>query len=172
MNYYAKVLAADDSVRVEFKLLDYTNLDGLKASGKTCSRSGCDVLMKGYVDTLKPLNSWPGSNSDPKTWAKIFDQTTNKAKVNKIVSRDVCSGSYNKANLRVEVEDKNRIMSNEEIQEFECMSGRNVQSSESSAQWSDPVDCAGKFNPTKVKMTYSWRAFRVPVSQCGKPVAG
>ncbi|OQV16852.1 hypothetical protein BV898_09024 [Hypsibius exemplaris] len=163
-------LVSADNVRVEFNLQQYDNNGGLLASGKKCG-GACDPRIIGYVDTDKPLNAWPGPKTDEKTWAAIFEgKSTDSVKVNKIVSRDVCAADFNKANLRIKVIDVNKIFSNSDITQFECLSGgfSEVATSESRAQWSQPKACVGKFNPDKVRLMFTWRAFDVPTSECGR----
>ncbi|GAV02167.1 hypothetical protein RvY_12764 [Ramazzottius varieornatus] len=167
-------LVAADFVRVEFKLLEYSNNagKGLLATGERCEKNRhCDPVMTGYVDTEKPLNAWPGPKADPKTWTSIFDvKDSDFVKVGKIVSRDVCDADYTKANLRAEVSDTNRFTSDKKINQFECLSGRDVARNEASASWSAPKQCDAKFNPTKVGLTYQWRAFEVSNAACGAAI--
>jgi len=160
-----------DYVRTEFKLTKLDNPQGILANGNKCDiGSKCDPSMTGYVDTDKPLNVWPGPK--PKNeWAKIFEADDDDSpKINKIVSRDTCgSHPYSKANLRVDVVDKD-VTTSDQMEQFECLSGREVQPRETNARWSTEKPCDSKFNPNKVKLNYSWRSFTIPERDCGRPI--
>jgi len=164
-------VVAGDSMRVEFQLTKLENPEGILANKKKCDiGSKCDPRLTGWVDTVKPLNTWPGEKP-VSGFTKIFESDdVDNTPVNKIVSRDVCVGSaFNKANLRVDLVDKD-VTTTEQIEQFECMSGRDVRLRESAAVWSAEKPCDAKFNPTKVKLLYKWRAFNVPDRECGRPV--
>ncbi|OQV16853.1 hypothetical protein BV898_09025 [Hypsibius exemplaris] len=165
------ITVAADSMRVEFQLTKLENPEGILYNGKKCDiGSKCDPRLSGYVDTDKPLNAWPGSKPVSQ-FTKIFESDDqDSASVNKIVSRDVCVGSsFNKGNLRVDLVDKD-VTTTEQIEQFECMSGRDVRIREAAAVWSTEKPCESKFNPNKVKLMYKWRAFNVPDRECGRPV--
>jgi len=162
---------AGDSMRVEFQLTKLENPESIIYNGKKCDvGSKCDPRLSGYVDTEKPLNAWPGSKP-LKQFTKIFESdNVDSTPVNKIVSRDVCAGSaYNKANLRVDLQDKD-VTGSDQIEQFECLSGQDVRIREGASTWSAEKPCSAKYNPNKVKLLYKWRAFKVPDRECGRPV--
>ncbi|XP_055337274.1 uncharacterized protein LOC129587507 [Paramacrobiotus metropolitanus] len=168
-------VAVADNIRVEYRLVDYSNPGSVLADGKTkCERSGpCDPKLTGEVDvTSSALNAWPDDKKVAK-WVTIFQKkSTDKDRVGKIVSRDICDGNFRKSNLRVQAMDVNTFSSNKEIQQFECLiSGgqRDVASSEQRAQWSEPKRCDQKYTkPGNAQLTYQWRVYSIPSRECGR----
>jgi len=160
-------LVAGDATRVEFKLYNYTSSGQLHDGQKCDIGTHCDPRLKGYVDTEKPDAAWPGPLPLDK-WALIYEglDIADTARLNKIVSRDICTGTYRKANLRVQVDevDPTRI---DKMEQFMCVSGRDVQRSEAGAHWSNPTSCEAHYQ-RKNKLMYSWRAFTIPARECGK----
>jgi len=167
-------MVAADGTRVEYRLTRYQNPEGIVSNGRKCDRGAgkkCDPIITGSIDSDTPSAAWPGSKPI-KTWAKIFRQDeVDSAAVNKIVSKDICNGQYSRANLRVKVDDVDGTHTTP-IEQFECLAGRDISPRESSAQWSPEKTCTAKFNPDKVKLNYSWRAFTIRDSECGRPIGG
>ncbi|GAU99480.1 hypothetical protein RvY_10479 [Ramazzottius varieornatus] len=165
-------LVAADCTRVEYRLTNYKNPGGVLASGKKCdpgSRRRCDPVIKAAIDTTEPNAPWPGSKP-VKQWTKVFEaDEKDSAAVNKIVSKDVCTGTFRGANLRVSVDD-NDFDHTTPIEQFECDSGREVFPSEGQSAWSTEKSCRAKNNPETVKLMYSSRAFDIPCSTCGQPI--
>ncbi|XP_055337273.1 uncharacterized protein LOC129587506 [Paramacrobiotus metropolitanus] len=164
-------LVAGNGVRVEYKLTQLHNPQGILSTRKKCDvGSKCDPKLTGYVDTDSPLATWPGPKTK-KDWTKIFEASDEDSpKINKIVSRDCCSRDcYRKANLRIDAVDAD-VTTSDQMEQFECLSGRDVAASESQARWSTEKPCDAKFNPKDVKLNYSWRAFTIPDRECGRPV--
>ncbi|OQV16854.1 hypothetical protein BV898_09026 [Hypsibius exemplaris] len=161
-------MVAGDSTRVEFKLYNFTSSGQLHDGQKCDIGTHCDPRLRGYVDTQKPDSAWPGPLPLEK-WALIYEglDIIDTARLGKIVSRDVCTDSYTKANLRVQVDevDPTRI---DKMEQFMCLSGRDVQRSESAATWSRPAQCDAHYQPRANKLLYSWRAFTIPARECGK----
>ena len=58
--------------------------------------------------------------------------------------------SLQRANLRVKVDDVDGDHTTP-IEQFECLAGRDVSRSESTAQWSTERPCTAKNNPDRVK---------------------
>ncbi|XP_055337275.1 uncharacterized protein LOC129587508 [Paramacrobiotus metropolitanus] len=161
-------VVAADNTRVEFKLYNYTSSGTLHNGDKCDIGTHCDPRLKGYVDTEKPDAPWPGPLPMEK-WALIYEglDIANTARLNKIVSRDFCASPYKKSNLRVQVDeiDPTRV---DKMEQFMCLSGRDVARSERSAEWSDPKSCDAHYFPRKNKLLYSWRAYPISSSACGK----
>jgi len=162
-------VAAADYTRVEFKLYDFTH-NGKLASGDKCDiGTQCDPRLRGYVDLDQPDAAWPGPLKDLNKWALIYEgmDIKEKAVLGKIVSRDVCTGSYHKANLRVQADevDPSRV---DKMDQFMCMSGRTVARSERAAEWSTPQNCDSHYAAGQNKLKFSWRAYPITARECGQ----
>ncbi|OWA54120.1 hypothetical protein BV898_18538 [Hypsibius exemplaris] len=168
-------MVAADGTRIEYRLSNYRNQGGVLASGKKCDRGvgkKCDPLITATIDTDSPSSAWPGSKP-LKSWTKVFEaDEQDSAAVNKIVSKDIC-GRLNSQTpkLRVNVVDVDGDHTTP-IEQFECLAGRDVSRSESSAQWSTEKACNARNNPDRVNLMYSWRAFTIPDRECGEQAIG
>jgi len=168
-----------DGIRVEYRLSNFKNPGGILASGRKCDRGlnkKCDPVISASIDTDSPSAPWPGSKP-VRQWTKVFEaDEMDSAAVNKIVSKDMCSSRspFTRANLRVNVVDNDGTKS-APIEQFECLlsaSARDLPNRETDAQWSAEKSCTAKNNPDRVKLMYSWRAFRINDRDCGRPVIG
>ncbi|GAV02169.1 hypothetical protein RvY_12766 [Ramazzottius varieornatus] len=161
--------SSTDGTRVEYKLFNFTHAGKLQNGEKCDFGTHCDPSLRGYVDTISPDAAFPGSEDNLERWAKIWEGLDIKdtARLNKIVSRDVCKGTYNKATLRVQVDEVDSSRK-DLMEQFMCYAGRNVQQDESRAKWSELAECEAHYNKRGNKMLYSWRAFTVPARDCGK----
>lgn len=167
---------AGEPLRVEVELRRLNNSEGILKSGVQCDlTSACDMRLTGYLDIDSALNAWPGSKAE-ETWVKIFERDNeNTPVINKIVSRDDCSGLTTRANLRIKVVDVDSLTANDLIDNFECMvpvSGSNVATSAARAQWSTEKFCDTKFNPNRVTLKFRYRIFLIDSTDCGRPPVG
>lgn len=165
----ARSSSTTDGTRVEFKLFNFTHAGKTADQNKCDTGTHCDPRISGYVDPISPDGAWPGSQPDTKKWALIWEGLDIKdtARLNKIVSRDVCKEAYDKATLRIKVDevDTTRV---DLMEQLMCYAGRKVQQDESHAKWSEAAECEAHHNKRGNKMIYSWRAFTIPARECGK----
>ncbi|XP_055337099.1 uncharacterized protein LOC129587390 [Paramacrobiotus metropolitanus] len=172
-------LVACDGTRVEFLLSDLKNDHGILTTGKRCDGRGstrkCDTVITASIDTDTPSKAWPGYKPTSQ-WTKVLEADERESMaVNKIISKDICGSSssrrsFDRANLRVLVADKDPGNKFSPIEQFECMSGREVATRRGSSDWSPVQPCKAKFNPDKVKLNYQWRAYPISNSECNQPV--
>lgn len=167
-------LAAGDGTRIEFMLSDLKNPKGILASGKKCdgSKRHCDTKITASIDSDSPNAAWPGYKPTSQ-WTKVFEaDEKDSVAVNKIISKDICGAgrrSFDRANLRVFVVDKDGDHETP-IEQFECLSGREVAGRRTSSEWSQTAPCTAKFHPDRVKLNYQWRAYPISSSECDAPI--
>ncbi|XP_055341507.1 uncharacterized protein LOC129590352 [Paramacrobiotus metropolitanus] len=154
-------------VRIIAELKKLTNDKGLTIDGSKCDTFGqCDPVFKVYLDTERPNAEFPGAR-DSKYWPTVFhvDDSNSPDIRNGTVTRDVCGVPYRDATLRVLVEDKDGLSSNDIINNFDCSITREPDSSETFAMWHDGV-CTAKKQGDKMKLTFRYKVFVIPRSRC------
>ncbi|GAV02170.1 hypothetical protein RvY_12767 [Ramazzottius varieornatus] len=169
-------VATAEPLRMEVELRRLNNSLGILKSGEQCDlTSACDMRLTGYLDIDAAMNAWPGSKPED-SWVKIVERDNENAPViNKIVSRDDCVGRTTRANLRIKAVDVDSLTANDLVDNFECMvpvSGSNIATSISRAQWSTEKFCDTKYNPGKITLKFRYRVFLIDPADCGRPPVG
>ncbi|XP_055353595.1 uncharacterized protein LOC129599399 [Paramacrobiotus metropolitanus] len=182
-------LGAADDIRVEFQLLDFTNkaralTDGTsKCPVKSFCTKGeptCNIRLSRAVDKrLCPESSdqcFSSPITDPKfmEWRFVFYKgCSDQALVNRTLSLDNCNKKFQETKLQLKVihQEKFNSAEDKDMQIFDCLTSGNaadVASNKRAAKWSQTKQCAQKYNkPENAKLSYQWRAYKIPKEQCG-----
>jgi len=168
--------AFPDYVRIEVEIIRLENPGGILGSGKRCDFTRkCDPKLTAYIDTSRPLAPWPGS-VPVKKWPIIFRATDNDSpQINKVLNTDICGGSVNKINVRVQAVDEDSISSNDDMNDFECtfdINPRDIALDASSVDFGPETQCKSSKLGDKIKLFARERAYQIPAGFCRAQTSG
>jgi len=162
--------AFPDYFRIEVELIRLQNDQGILANGKKCDFTRtCDPRLTAYLDTTTPLSPWPGG-VPTKRWPVIFQATNNNSPtIGKVLNTDVCGGSVNKVNARIQAFDEDSLSANDDMNTFECIFNlrpRDIALDANSARFTQPLQCRAASQPDKIMLFARQRAYQIPSTSC------
>ncbi|XP_055353598.1 uncharacterized protein LOC129599402 [Paramacrobiotus metropolitanus] len=180
-------LAAADDIRVEIRVLDFSNKARVLADGVTkckpnrceADQPPCDVRIERAMNkSVCPQDSekcFTSTTADPKSVnyeSFYYYQCVDPGTLNHTFTQDTCNEKFKKINLPVHAYHAQYYVNPApDIQYFDCYTSGNaadVAANQNAAKWSKVMSCDQKFkNPANAKLTYQWRAYHVPKEQCG-----
>ncbi|XP_055357064.1 uncharacterized protein LOC129602120 [Paramacrobiotus metropolitanus] len=155
---------AATKLRIEVKLVQFSNPDGILYNRKRCDfMTPCDPTIFAYVDLENPDARRLDFEQDSHNFQKIRSVwDTNIVDLDETVRRDISvpANGTQTATVRVKVQDYDHTNHFDPIDNFECKIS--FSASSVSDQWSDVVTCQGINQPDKISIKFRWRIALTP----------
>ncbi|OQV13447.1 hypothetical protein BV898_12299 [Hypsibius exemplaris] len=155
--------------RIEAELVNLENNGGIRSTGAPCDSSGsgpCDPILYAYIDVQQPNSPFPGALTTA-LFPKVFAANAiNSPRIGAIVSATVCNQKVAKGTLRVRIMDRNKIMANSLINDYDCYIEGRSGVTPNEAEWTRPTNCVGHYIPGKTKLVFRSRIYHIKPDQC------